>query len=81
MLAYALLTGSKHMIFDTLYRLLRLLDDPHTGLQSSLTNAVLSTANTIGVRIDDVLPEGGEEKDRGRAVWRALKKLVESLIM
>jgi len=79
MLAYALLTGSKYMVLDTLYRLLRLLDDPHTGLRPSLVNAVLSTADTIEVKVDDILLEGKEE-NRERAIWRALKKLVENLI-
>ena len=79
MLAYALLTGSKYMVLDTLYRLLRLLDDPHTGLRPSLVNAVLSTADTIEVKVDDILLEGKEE-NREKAVWRALKKLVENLI-
>jgi len=60
-LAYATLTGGRHAVLDQVYRLLRLVVDPQTGLGRQLTSTAAGLVEELGISLDQLEVQGLDE--------------------
>ncbi len=77
MLAYMILSGSRHGTLDVLYKLLRLLSESRIGLRSAIIGTIKSTADTLREDLSKILLG---EYDHKATIWKILRKLVDILI-
>ncbi len=78
-LVYSFIEGRRYELLDSAYRMVRLLSDTRTGLRSELIGTVTNTARDLGIDLESLLLEHAE--DRGTALWKTLRRLINVIVL